>query len=254
MEILWQDIRYALRMMAKSPGFVAAAVLTLALGIGANSAIFSMVNGVLLRALPYSHPEQIVSIYDVQPNYGNAPMSYPEYADWRDKVQVFQSVAAQRNGTFVLSGLGSPEQVRVICVSASYLPLLGVNPIIGRNILPEEEPFSGRRAAMISYSFWRTRLNSDPSVLTRALTLDDNVFPIVGVLPPDLPATGARRHHDRPLSFGQVYGAKRAALPEHLRAIAVWALAARGKTTIGSSCRTDDEGKVDHARRHDFQS
>jgi putative ABC transport system permease protein len=185
MEILWQDIRYALRMMAKSPGFVAAAVLTLALGIGANSAIFSMVNGVLLRALPYSDPEQIVSIYDVQPNYGNTPMSYPEYADWRDKVQVFQSVAAQRNGTFVLSGLGSPEQVRVICVSASYLPLLGVNPIIGRNILPEEEPFSGRRAAMISYSFWRTRLNSDPSVLTRALTLDDNVFPIVGVLPPD---------------------------------------------------------------------
>jgi putative ABC transport system permease protein len=185
MEILWQDIRYALRMMVKSPGFVAAAVLTLALGIGANSAIFSMVNGVLLRPLPYAHPEQIVSIYDVQPNYGNAPMSYPEYADWRDKVQVFQSVSAQRNGTFVLSGLGSPEQVRVICVSASYLPLLGVIPIIGRNILPEEEPFSGRRAAMISYSFWRTRLNGDPSVLTRALTLDDNLFPIVGVLPPD---------------------------------------------------------------------
>jgi putative ABC transport system permease protein len=185
MEKLWQDIRYAFRVIAKSPGFTAAAVLTLALGIGANTAIFSVVNAVLLRPLPYPQPEQIVSVYDVQPNYGNAPMSYPEYADWRDKSQVFQNLAAQGSASVVLSGLGAAEQVRVVRVSASYLPLFGVQPLIGRNIRPEEEPFAGPHAAMITYSFWKTRLGGDSSVLNRTLTLDGSLFPIVGVLPPD---------------------------------------------------------------------
>ncbi len=185
METLWQDIRYALRTMAKSPGFVAATVLTLALGIGANSAIFSLVNGVLLRPLPYPHPEQIVSVFDVQPNYGNAPMSYPEYADWREKSQVFQTLAAQAGASVVLSGLGAPEQIRVVRISSSYLPLFGIEPILGRNIRPEEEPFVGPHAALVTYSFWQTRLGGDPSVLNRVLTLDGSMFPIVGVLPPD---------------------------------------------------------------------
>ena len=96
METLFQDIRFALRTMRKSPGFVIAAVLTLALGIGANT-IFSVVNAVLLRPLPYPNPEQIVSVFDVQPGIGNTPASYPEYADWRDKSQIFQTLAAQAN-------------------------------------------------------------------------------------------------------------------------------------------------------------
>jgi putative ABC transport system permease protein len=184
MEKLWQDIRYAFRVIAKSPGFTAAAVLTLALGIGANTAIFSVVNAVLLRPLPYPHPEQIITIFDVQPSYGNAPMSYPEFADWRNKSQVFQTVAAAANRPYTVTNLSVPEQVRGLRVSTNYLDLLGGQFIFGRNFRPEEEPFSAPRVAIVTYSFWKTHLGGDPSVLDRKLVLDDNVYSIVGMLSP----------------------------------------------------------------------
>ena len=110
LERLWQDVRFALRMIRRNPGFTTVAILTLALGIGANTAIFSVVNAVLLRPLPYPKPEQIVSVFDDQPNYGNAPMSYPEYSDWRDKSQIFQTLSAQANSNLTLSNLSTPEQ------------------------------------------------------------------------------------------------------------------------------------------------
>jgi putative ABC transport system permease protein len=185
METLFQDIRFALRTMRKSLGFVVAAVLTLALGIGANAAIFSLVDGVLLRPLPYPHPEQIVAVHDVQANFGDAPMSYPEYADWREKTQIFQTLAAQTNGLYVLSGIGNPEEVRALRVSASYLTLLGVEPLIGRNLTHEEENYAAPRVAMITYAFWQSRFGGDRNVLNRTLTLDDNIFSIIGVLPRD---------------------------------------------------------------------
>ncbi len=194
METLFQDIRYAFRTMRKSPGFVAAAILTLALGIGATSAIFSLVDSVLLRPLAYPHPEQIVAVYDVQANFGNAPMSYPEFADWRDKSQVFQTLAAQTNGLYALSGLGNPEEVRVLRVSASYLTLLGVEPLIGRNLTRDEENFAGPRVAMISYKFWQSRFAGDRSILNRTLTLDDNIYSVIGVLPRDF----------QPLNSGEI--------------------------------------------------
>jgi putative ABC transport system permease protein len=183
METLWQDIRYALRTMAKNPGFVAVAVLTLALGIGANTAIFSIVNGVLLRPLPYPHPEQLVLILDIQPNYGEAPMSYPEFADWRSKSQVFQSVAAENNRTYTLSGMGLPEQVRTLRVSASYLSMFGAEPVLGRNFRADEEASTSPRVAIITDSFWRNRFGGDASVLNKTVILDNNIFSIVGVLP-----------------------------------------------------------------------
>jgi predicted permease len=183
METLWQDICYALRTMAKSPGFVAAAVLTLALGIGANTAIFSVVNSVLLRPLPYPHPEQLVLVFEFQPNFGETPMSYPEFADWRDKSQVFQSVAAKFNRTYTLSGMGTPEEVRTQRVSANYLTLLGAEPMLGRNFRQDEEANSSPRVAIITNSFWQNRFGGDPSVLGKTVILDDNVFTIIGVLP-----------------------------------------------------------------------
>ncbi len=185
MEKLWQDVRYAFRVIAKSPGFTAAAVLTLALGIGANTAIFSVVDAVLLRPLPYPQPEQIVSVFDVQPNFGNTPMSYPEYALWRDKSQVFQSVAAVANQDYTISDLSEPEQVRAIRVSTNYLDLLGARPFLGRTFRPEEEPFAAPRVAIITYSFWRSHFGGDPTVLDRKLVLNDNVYSIVGVLSPE---------------------------------------------------------------------
>jgi predicted permease len=223
MEKLWQDIRYALRVIAKSPGFTTAAVLTLALGIGANTAIFSVVNAVLLRPLPYPQPEQIVSVYDVQPNYGNAPMSYPEFADWRDKSQVFQTLAAQYSANFTLTNLSEPEQLRVLRISASYLDLIGARPILGRNFRPEEEPFSAPRVAMITYSFWKSHLGGEPSVLDRKLVLNDNVFTIVGVLSPQYQSLtegdiliplrfSDSTINDRGLHFINIYGRLRAGL------------------------------------------
>jgi predicted permease len=183
-EALLQDARYTLRSMRRSPGFVAAAVATLALGIGANAAIFSLVDGVLLRPLPYPHPEQIVRVYDVEPNYGVAPMSYPEYADWREKQQVFQTLAAGARNDFVLSGAGAPEQISALFVSGNYLPLLGVEPVLGRNFEANEESLAGPPVALITHSFWQSHFGGDAKVLGRTLTLDDKVYSIIGVLPP----------------------------------------------------------------------
>ncbi|HUK29830.1 MAG TPA: ABC transporter permease [Candidatus Acidoferrum sp.] len=185
MEKLWQDIRYAFRVIARNPGFTAAAVLTLALGIGANTAIFSIVNAVLLRPLPYPRSEQIVSVFTAQPNFGNTPMSYPEFAAWRDKSQIFQTVAASANRPYTITNLSIPEQVRGLRVSTNYLELFGARFALGRNFRPEEEPLAAARVAIVTNSFWRTHLGGDRSALDRKLVLDDNVYSIVGVLAPD---------------------------------------------------------------------
>ncbi|MFZ0818621.1 MAG: ABC transporter permease [Candidatus Acidiferrales bacterium] len=247
MEKLWQDLRFAFRVIAKSPGFAAAAVLTLALGIGANTTIFSVVNAVLLRPLPYPRPEQIVSVFDVQPGYGNAPMSYPEYADWRNKSQVFQSVAAVANQTYTISNLSVPEQVRGIRVSANYLDLLGARPFLGRTFRPEEEPFAAPRVAIITYSFWRSHFGADPSVLDRKLVLSDNVYSIVGVLSPDYQPLNAAdilvplrfvdtTINNRGLHFMSIYGRLRAGL----------SIAEARKQLIPLAAQVEKDSSTDH--------
>ena len=187
MQTLWQDIRYGVRMLLKNPGFAAVAVLTLALGIGANTAIFSVVNAVLLRPLPYRNPSQLVSIYDQQPQIGKTPASYPEYLDWRKQSQVFESVAAVTGSSWVLTGQGLPEQISVQRVSASYLPMLGIEPMLGRNIRPEEEEVSGDRVVLLSYPAWKSRFGGDRGVVGKTLELNDQTFTVIGVLPGDFP-------------------------------------------------------------------
>lgn len=178
-----RDIRYSVRMFVKSPGFTAAAILTLALGIGANVAIFSVVNAVLLRSLAYPHSEQLVAVFDAQPRYGNAPMSYPEYADWRVKSQLFENLGAQISSVFTFTGAGDAEQVDILRVSSNFLDALGIQPLLGRNFHPQEEALASPRVAIITYAFWQTRFAGDPAILQRKLILSDNVFTIVGVLP-----------------------------------------------------------------------
>jgi putative ABC transport system permease protein len=146
-------------MLIKNRGFTAIVVITLALGIGANTAIFSVVNAVLLRPLPFKNPSQLVTIYDDPPQMGHTNASYPEYLDWREQAQIFANVAAEFNSSYVLTGQGAPEQLRALRVSSSYLPMLGVEPILGRNIRPEEELQSGERVVLLrrpAYFFQRT--------------------------------------------------------------------------------------------------
>jgi predicted permease len=184
METILQDIRYAMRTLRKSPGFALVAILALALGIGANTAIFSIVNAVLLRPLKYPHPEQLVLVQDVQPPPANeTPADYAEYLDWRDQSSVFAQLAAYFGASYTLTGQGEPQQLWGARVSANLLPTLGINPILGRSFQPEEEARQGERVALISYGFWQRQFAGDPKAVGQTITLNAQPYTIIGVLP-----------------------------------------------------------------------
>jgi hypothetical protein len=139
METFLQDLRYGARMLAKAPTFTLIAVITLALGIGANTAIFSVVNGVLLNPLPYPHSEQIVSLFTEMPNFKNGSISYPNFEDWRRMNRTFSSMAVYRSDGFNLVGNGEPERLHGEMISAGFFEMLGVNPILGRTFSADED-------------------------------------------------------------------------------------------------------------------
>jgi predicted permease len=182
-EQLVQDMRYALRMLRKSPGFTAIAILTLALGIGANTSLFSVVNGVLLNPLPYPHPDQVVTMAGWFPGYGEGSISYPDFLDWVRLNHTFSSLAAYRRDGFNLTGQGDAEQVTAVDVSASFFSLLGVNPILGRNFSPAEDQLGGPPAVILSGGFWKTKFGSSPAIIGKALNLDGTDYTVVGVIP-----------------------------------------------------------------------
>src|SRR5262249_23002177 len=131
-ESLFQDLRYGLRMLVKTPAFSGIAILTLALGIGANTAIFSVVNGVLLNPLPFHEPNQLVSLFEEIPNFKNGSISYPNFVDWRRMNHTFSAMAAYRAASFNLTGAGEPENLRGEMISAGFFEILGVKPLLGR--------------------------------------------------------------------------------------------------------------------------
>lgn len=182
MGTLFQDVRYELRMLRKNPGFAAIAVLTLALGIGANSAIFTVVNAVLLQPLPYPEPDRLVYL-----NEGNSGSSigYPNYLDWVAQNHVFERVAAIQSASFVLTGHGNPELIPGSYVAEGFFLILRVNPAMGRGFLPSEDTPAASPVAMISYKFWQQHLGGDPNVLHTAIQLDDRSYTVVGVTPRD---------------------------------------------------------------------
>jgi putative ABC transport system permease protein len=182
-ETLIQDIRFALRVLRKNPGFALVAVLVLAIGIGANTAIFSVVDTVLLRPLPYPHAERLVFIENVYPNVGHTSISYPNYQFWRDQHQLFDQVITFFSSSAALTGLQEPEEVRIIRISANLLPTLGVSPIVGRGFRDDEEPKSGNRVVMLTESFWHKHYAGSASAFGQKLTLNDNVYDIIGVVP-----------------------------------------------------------------------
>jgi len=186
METLWQDLRYGLRALLKKPGFAGVAALTLALGIGANSTIFSFVNGILLRPLPYDQPERLVLLDEASLKLGDTSMgvSFPNFLDWREQNHVFEGIAAYDNDSFTLVGSGQPEQFRGEDISSGLFEILGVAPVLGRTIRPEEDHPGSDAVVILSYGLWQRRFGSDPAIIGRAITLNSHLRTVIGVMPP----------------------------------------------------------------------
>ena len=182
---LVQDLRYGLRILQKAPGFTAVAVLTLALGIGANTAIFSIVDAVLLRALPYRHPEQLVLLFNVplqQPD-ALASLSYRDFRTYREQNRVFSEMAGNAFHDLTLTGAGEPFVVNTAVVTPEIFALLNAQPLAGRTLLPEDGQQGAAPVAMLSENLWRSRFGANPGLIGQSITLDMRPFTVVGVLP-----------------------------------------------------------------------
>ena len=178
-----QDIQFGFRMLLKSRGLAAIAIFALALGIGANTAIFSVVNTVLLRALPYPQPDQLVWFWESQPNLEQAPFSAADFLDYQAQNQSFQQVATIRRLSFNLTGQGATERIPGMVATPNVFSLLGVHPILGRDFLPEEGAFGAPRRALLTFGLWQSHFAGDRAVVGRSLTLDNQPVQIIGVLP-----------------------------------------------------------------------
>ncbi|MGE0128688.1 MAG: ADOP family duplicated permease [Blastocatellales bacterium] len=180
---LWQDLRYGARMLMKNPGFSAVIALTLALGIGANAALFSVVNGVLLSPLPYPEPEQLVALNQRTSNTAAGSISYPNFLDWQKDNQAFSAMAVSRPSSFALVGAGEAERVVGRRVTANLFSVLGVKPALGRDFAPGEDERGAAPVVMISAELWQRKFNAAPDAPGKSLTVDDKSYTIVGVLP-----------------------------------------------------------------------
>jgi len=186
MNTLLQDIRFGLRMLLKSPSISIVATIALALGIGANTAIFSVVNAVLLRPLPFPDSDSLVSIFetDTQRGQQRGSHSYPNFFDLRSQNTVLERVACYHGGDFIMTGRGEPARVQGSVVTADLFPLLGVAPVLGRTFHPDEDkPSETGRVVILSHEFFQKRFNSDPSIVNQPITLDGRSYTVVGVMP-----------------------------------------------------------------------
>jgi ABC-type antimicrobial peptide transport system permease subunit len=182
MNTLLQDIRYGIRNLLKTPGFTAVAILTLALGIGANSALFSVVNGVLLNPLPYPEPDRLISVYAKTSSFGNSSITYLNFLDWQKNNHSFSVMSARRNDDLFLTGVGEGERLRGVMISADFFTVMGVNPIAGRTFRPEEDRAGAAPVALIGAGLWARKFGSDPNIVGKAITLSGKSYVVVGVL------------------------------------------------------------------------
>src|SRR5262245_1069658 len=181
---MFQDLRYGMRMLRKSPGFTFVAVLTLASGIGANSAIFSVVNAVLLRDLPCRDPDRLVLVSYIRAREGASFARPADFLDWRDQAKSFEQIVAYRFDPADLTGIGEPERLDAALVSADLFATLGVAPALGRAFTPEEDTDGGPLAVILSDGLWRRRFGGDPQVIGRAITVGGQSRTVVGIMPP----------------------------------------------------------------------
>jgi predicted permease len=185
METLIQDIRYGFRVLRKNPGFTAAAILTLALGIGANTAIFSVVDAVLVRPLPYPEPQRMFMVCQTRPELGATKngVSFPNYLDWTRTTTSFEALAALRGTTFALAGNGAATYVEAAAVTASYFPVFRVQPLLGRTLEAGDDIPGASPVVVMSERLWRSRFGSDRAIVGQTISLDQHAFTVVGILP-----------------------------------------------------------------------
>lgn len=183
MGIVLQDLRYAFRAAVKNPAFSVVAVLTLALGIGANAGIFSVVNAVLLNPLPYPHPEQLMALHESKPNFPDGSISFPNFKDWKKNNLTFSDMATSRPFAYTLTGMGDSERLQARLVSSDFFSVLGVNPVLGRNFAAGEDEIGAAPVVMISNSFWQRKFAGATNAIGRLLKLDDRGYTIVGIVP-----------------------------------------------------------------------
>ncbi len=202
---LWQDLRYALRTLTKNPAFTSIAIVAIALGIGANTVIFSAVNAVLLRPLPFKNPEQLVMVWENATHLGfpNNTPAPPNFLDWQKQNTVFTGMAAMAERSFNLTGVGEPERLDGRRVSANLFDLLGVPALLGRTFVPEDDR-PGSHVVLVSYSLWQRRFGSDPSVIGRVVTLNGESYTVIGVMPRSVHLPGYGNWKDKvwvPIAF-----------------------------------------------------
>ncbi|HEX4227683.1 MAG TPA: ABC transporter permease [Bryobacteraceae bacterium] len=183
MEELRSNVLFGLRMIRKSPGFACVAILTLALGIGGNTAMFSFVNGVLLKPLPYPHPEEIVQVWEKPPKYDRNGISTMNFLDWKNQNTVFSAIAAETGGSFTLSGGQEPVQLRGSRVSAPYFQIFGIKPVLGRAFAPDEDQPGKDQVVILSHRIWESRFGSDPHLIGRSIILDNRPYTVIGIMP-----------------------------------------------------------------------
>jgi len=207
MRTLWQDLRYGVRMLARTPGVSAVAVLSLALGIGANTAIFSVVNGVLLKSLPFPEPERLVALSESSPKTPEMAVAFPNYLDWREAQTAFEELAARMPTGGVMTGGGEPERVTGRMVTASFFPTLGVRPQVGRFFTEAEDRPGGEPVMVLSHGLWQRRFGGDPRVVGRGVEYNGASWTVVGVLPADFDFYGQNNlNNDIFIPLGHLYG------------------------------------------------
>lgn len=183
MTSLLQDVRYAVRILAKAPGFTIIAILTLALGIGANTALFSIVDGVLLNPLPYSEPDRLIALYSRTTAFTHASISYPNFLDWVRGNRCFSGLAAFRSDELNMTGMGEPERLKTEMVSANFFSVLGVKPVVGRTFSAQEDQIGGAPVVLISEGIWKRKFSASPDAVGKSISLNGTSYTIVGVIP-----------------------------------------------------------------------
>src|SRR5882724_6242172 len=187
MEALWQDFKFGIRTLLKNRGFTIVAIAVLALGIGANSAIFSVVNSILFRPLPFKEPDRLVSVWEVNPSlklgFDKFPASAGDFVDWREQNRVFDQISAYYGSSFNLTGRSEPEKISGLVVSSDFFAMLGVGPIAGRAFNSDDHNPNANRVAVISHNLWRDNFGSDPGLIGRTITLDDKDYSVIGIMP-----------------------------------------------------------------------
>jgi putative ABC transport system permease protein len=197
LEMLWQDARYGLRMLSRAPGFTAAAILTLALGIGANTTIFTVVDAVLLRPLPYANPDRLVTVGDRDADGMSSNVGFTTVVDWRARTRAFESLALMRSWLPTLVAAGEAEQVPAVRVSWNYFDMMGVRPALGRGFTTDDDRPDHWRVILLSDQLWRRRFGADPSIVGRTIVMNDRAYRVIGVMPASFEPLDAERYYQR---------------------------------------------------------